>query len=383
MYTHQQLDIANGAALRTFAKETGFKGYSKLKANELRQALRDRLPPRVGTSPPLFVELCAGTAALSLRLHQEGANPPVSRMGSKRGYANAILHELGLYPGLQAGHYLWCEPDAGCRLLLEAYRDEKLAKAAAAIIRSWKDEEPRALWERLRAEGPAKCPPADVREVARWSFVQSSNTFIALDENFRNTGAGGSTFYDRDDPCRAAPLIDNTPTLPATIAPDARTVDAREVARWALLPAWDVKGTGTGFFRGPAGVSSGVHSRRALTIDGASARFATLSTLPASIAHDATQVEPPTLPPGTVAYIDPPYVGTTGYGHDLGRKQVIELALRWHEAGAMVAISEQEAIPELLALGWRAVDITSRRDGQKRTFSKQKTEFLTLSPDQR
>ena len=45
---------------------------------------------------PLFVELCAGTAALSLCLHRDGAKPPVSRMGSKSGYANVILRVLGL-----------------------------------------------------------------------------------------------------------------------------------------------------------------------------------------------------------------------------------------------------------------------------------------------
>ena len=595
-FSHQAIDVASGSQLREYAKEAGIPGRSKLKVNELRETLRAMLPPREGTSPPLFVELCAGTAALSLRLHQEGANPPVSRMGSKRGYATAILHELGLYPGLRAEHYLWCEPDTGCRLLLEAYRDEKLAKAAAAIIRSWKDEEPRALWERLRAEGPAKCPPADAREVARWARIVSANELLSLDsQTWKNTGAGGSTFSGNPDhgfyrpverlaggfdnaPELPASIIEDaaevdpgevaqwawvqghgsmdgrlaaqylhpegnaagqwkapprdwlpnrmtslptlpstisddatevdprevarwvvdccwsigndarrggfksstgqwvtpqtcakfsgrvkvTPTLPATIADDARTVDPREVARHvhvqgyanSSLPIREVDGvtsawwqtpTGAWVDRGFAGLDEGrfmvrtpwcgwatrleaaggvpasiapdaaeVDPRevarwlcvKCWTLAGHGGRFGGVpivspnggkhvpltrerlagrvedpGSLPASISEDCTQVEPPTLPPGTVVYIDPPYVGTTGYTHALGRKQVIELALRWHEAGAMVAISEQEAIPELLALGWRGVDITSRRDGQKRTFSKQQSEFLTISPD--
>jgi len=120
---------------------------------------------------PLFVELCAGTAAVSLRLHGgPKARPPVSRMGSKRGYAQAILNACGLRSGQGAGHYLWCEPDPGVRLLLEAYRDPELAREAAAIIRGWKDEEPRAPWERLRAEGPPRGPGP--REVARWVWVE-------------------------------------------------------------------------------------------------------------------------------------------------------------------------------------------------------------------
>jgi hypothetical protein len=121
---------------------------------------------------PLFVELCAGTAALSLRLAAKHARPPVSRMGAKTGYADVILRVLGLRPGQGADRYLWCEPDAGVRLLLHAYTDRALAQAAAEIIRSWKDEEPRALWERLRAEGPAKCPEGlSAREVARWVWL--------------------------------------------------------------------------------------------------------------------------------------------------------------------------------------------------------------------
>ena len=122
--------------------------------------------------PPLFVELCAGTAALSLRLAHPRGRPPVSRMAAKTGYADAILRCLGLYPGQGAEHYLWCEPDAGVRLLLHALRDREIATKAAAIIASWKDEDPRALWERLKAEGPAVCPPVDPREVARWAWVQ-------------------------------------------------------------------------------------------------------------------------------------------------------------------------------------------------------------------
>jgi len=78
-------------------------------------------------------------------------------------------------------------------------------------------------------------------------------------------------------------------------------------------------------------------------------------------------------------FIDPPYVGTTGYGHDLPRQAVVEMARRWKDAGALVCISEQEALPELMAEGWHALDITSTRKGQKRTFSKQQTEMLTMS----
>lgn len=77
--------------------------------------------------------------------------------------------------------------------------------------------------------------------------------------------------------------------------------------------------------------------------------------------------------------MDPSYVGTTGYADNLGRAEVVALARRWAAAGAVVCISEAEPIPELVAEGWHAVEITGERVGQARTFSRQKREWLTLN----
>ena len=233
-------------------------------------------------------------------------------MGAKTGYADAILRVLGLTPGARAAHYLWCEPDPGVRLLLEAYRDADLARAAAAIIRGWADEEPRALWERLRAEGPPRLPEGQV--------------------------------------------------------------DAGEVARFVLGEGWG--GLCGVTFNGPGCHPSHAGSRTSATM---SNRVGTLPTLPATISPDARDIDPPALPPGTIAYMDPPYVGTTGYASDLPRSEVVTLARRWHAAGARVCISEAEPIPELVADGWHAVRIDGERQGHKRTFSKQQAEWLTLS----
>jgi len=255
---------------------------------------------------PLFAELCAGTAALSLRLHGgKNARPPVSRMGNKQGYASAILRTLGLRSGSGAARYLWCEPDDGCRLLLTSYADADLRAKAAAIIANWADQNPRQLWERLRAEGPVKSPPVDPREVARWVL-------------------------------RASWSYEQGNTKTGFVGPGDRRQDTRAVA----------------------------------------VAVARLPTLPASILPDARAVDPPQLPPGSVVYIDPPYVNTTGYAHDLGRDAVCEIAERWASAGAWVVISEAEPLAEL---GWHQVEITGERIGQKRTFSKQQREYLTMS----
>ena len=337
---------------------------------------------------PLFVEMCAGTAALSLRLHRRHARPPVSRMGAKTGYADAILRVLGLRPGQGAAHYLWCEPDPGVRLLLEAYRDPGLAQEAAAIIRGWADEEPRALWERLRAEGPPR--GVDAGEVARWARLTTANRLIPatwVDGQWRNTGDGGSTFGGAEFCTPAADLAQkfeaSVGDMPATVEADARRVDPREVARWMTIGQWSYRrmepDSGWCSVRVPRGdepiIDGDRKPARNIATD-----FEALAMLPATITPDARGIEPgPDLPPGTVAYMDPPYVNTTGYGHDLPRADVVALARRWAAAGATVAISEAEPVDDLTADGWSAVNITGQRVGQARTFSRQQAEWLTLS----
>jgi hypothetical protein len=277
------------------------------------------LPAARSGACPLFVELCAGLASVSLVL-QGGrhARPPVSRMGNKRGYAEAILWACGLRQGQGAHRFLWCEPDPGCSALLRAYGQPEVLREAAEIIRGWADEDPRELWERLKAEGPIRSGEAD------------------------------------------------------------------EVARGLLTAAWgghrqDLSvGRSAGFMGPRPELNDG--DNKGITATGLASKVDAAPTFPAiTVAPDAREIDPPDLPAGSVVFIDPPYVGTTGYGHDLPRAAVVEMARRWKDAGALVCISEQEALPELMAEGWHALDITSTRKGQKRTFSKQQAEMLTMS----
>jgi len=331
---------------------------------------------------PLFVELCAGTAAVSLRLAHPRGRPPVSRMGAKTGYADVILRCLGLRLGGGADRYLWCEPDAGVRLLLHAYTDRALALAAAEVIRGWKDEDPRALWERLRAEGPAVCPPVDPREVARAARLLTANRLINLDpQTWRNTGEGGTT-HGGEEFCTPAPALADAlgaavEVAGAAVVDDARAVDPREVARWSWIQCRTLHGE---VFK-PQIVTGKHHTggNRNYSNDAPASRLIDAPTLPATITDDARAVDPPQLPPGVVVYIDPPYVGTTGYAHAFPRSEWLPIVRRWAEAGALVCVSEAEPIPDLMAEGWHAVEITGERKGQKRTFSKQQREWLTIS----
>lgn len=340
------------------------------------------------SSPLLFVELCAGTAALSLRLHGgRHARPPVSRMGAKTGYGEALLAVMGLRAGLRADRYLWCDPDPGVRLLLSSYRDRSLALKAAEIIRSWKDEPPRELWERLKAEGPAVCPDMtpDPRELARRVVLNewSINDLISFSYcgPGKVTKSGLEPFSSGYTPDVLAQRLHVTPQIPpADIHPDAREVDPREVARWARIvtsnrlinlsaETWTNTGQGGNTFGGAEFCTD--------TDTLAQSFEATPGPLPADILPGAVYPVP-RFPPDqrVVVFIDPPYVGTTGYGHDLPRAEVIELARAWADVGADVYISEAEPIP---IPGWFDVEITGTRKGQKRTFSKQQREFVTCS----
>lgn len=282
---------------------------------------------------PLFVELCAGLASVSGCL-QHGARwkPPVSRMGRKTGYAEAILDVMGLRPGQGARGYVWAEADSDVAALLAAYTQPEAMREIASIIRSWipcpygpHAPDPscsrckgtgrwdaRDLWEVLRREKRRGLweGGGEAGEVAGWAFVQGNN-----------------------HPSKQ---------------------DGRPIHQWAF--------------------KEGYNEDAAHTREGMSSRFRAPLWPPVTLTPDAA-IQPAHIPPGTVVYMDPPYAGTTGYKHDLPRAAVVKIAQRWLDAGARVYISEAEpiAIP-----GWHHVEITGERRGQARTFGATR-EWLTCS----
>ena len=380
-----------------------------------------------------FVEAPAGLAAVSLRLHGgQHCRPPISRMGNKAGYSAVILAALGLRSGEGAGAYVWAESDPDVRALLRAYPDADMLRRIADIIRGWKDEEPRALWERLRAERKARGPAVDDDAMAGWvvtadlafrkgepesgfrddaaalersgndprrkfahpsvrcgdgchrlaeyaSIVASNRLIHVAGPELRNTGAGGTTFGGE-----------------AFATPAAEVASGFErVAEWALLATWAYrKGQPeSGFNPGVATgtpvseTSRGANPRNAgleadLWRPAASASrwppVAVLATIPDAATLSAMLGTPGDLE-GVVCYMDPPYVGTTGYADDLPRADVVRIALDYHRAGAVVCVSEAVPVEELVAVGWHTADIGAGRKGQRRTFARVATEALTMN----
>lgn len=276
--------------------------------------------------PRLFAEFPAGLAAVSLRL-QGGAHcrPPISRMGNKAGFSQTILGVLGLHSGQGAGAYWWAEADPDVAALLRIYPDPDALREVARIIRNWAGEEPRALWERLRAERRARgAARGTVGEVAEFAFLHQGS--------FQHKG------------------------------PDA--------------------GIGR-----PEGMREGYGFRPALaSLRDSFPRLAEyawppvcVSTSIPSAAEVSAAIGTPGDLEGCVVYMDPPYAGTTGYTADLSREEVVMHALDFAALGATVAISEAEAIPDLVRSGWHSVDITGGRVGAKRTFSRQQQEIITMN----
>jgi hypothetical protein len=333
-----------------------------------------------------------------------------------------------------------------------AYAQPDVLRAAAKILRGWKDEEPRALWERLRAELKAGAAVEGAEGVAKWmittgwtlgdgakcvapgaapgvkpavtidGMIERLRTLptwppvtiaadgravtpeevagwcVLADQSFQK-GNPDSGFKDdlacfergtRNRPAhvgdRVADRMDGLPTWPpVTIVADGRVVTPEEVAGFILANRWSFSQRGPEHGYGGPGAACGDWPGR----DEALGCVATADIVrrmgeahawpPVTITADARTVAPPRLPEGVIAYMDPPYLDTTGYKHDLPRSEVVKMARTWAAAGATVCISEAEPIPDLIADGWHAVEISATRKGQKRTFSKQQAEWLTLS----
>jgi len=99
---------------------------------------------------------------------------------------------------------------------------------------------------------------------------------------------------------------------------------------------------------------------------------------PCVVEASAFDVEPKDVcddPEGCVVYIDPPYVDTTGYLNEFPRDQVVDVARRWADFGALVAISEAVKID---IPGWHHVDVAHTRRGTKRSFGDTE-EWLTMN----
>lgn len=273
------------------------------------------------STPQAWHEPCAGSAAVGLALL--GAAPPCAYMGSKAGYADAILRVLGLRRGQWAGSH----PG---RLRLSD--PGPWGAWWAALAWGLGPEIARALRRRAAAEVPEvlrgdECwgPPCDAEaeRLARWIELQAGSyqtAPVTLGGGQVRPGGAISTYQAR--------ARDGRPEVSCSTL-------ARRVERLDLALA----------------------GGRRLTRD--------------------EQVRP-----GDVVLIDPPYrLAPSGYEHDLPRPAVVDLARECRARGALVAVCEGEPLSVELGPGWVDVEITDCRAGSGRRIggAAGRAEWLAVS----
>ena len=274
--------------------------------------------------PRCFIELPAGLASVSLRLHGgPHCRPPVSRFGSKQGFAAVILDALGLHGGMGAGSFVWADADPDALAVLSAYAAPAQLAQAATTIKGWAQEQPRHLWDRLRAARNGRHELAAWLVLAAWTKGNDADATMYL-------GPDRPSTKRLHDPNWVACIT--TAGLAARCARVAQQVASMQVLR--VAPAVPGAAEVAGWLGTPGDLS------------------------------------------GCVVYAAPPYLGTSGYKAKLSREQVVAYAREFAALGAVVCVSEAQPLAEL---GWDAVEITGGRYGTKRAFSTQQTEWLTLN----
>jgi hypothetical protein len=286
-----------------------------------------------------LVELYAGTAALTLHLF--GLKPPVSRIGSKQGYAAAIAEELGLW----TFH----------------------ADAIAQELELW------AFYAEFDQHA-VLTPPFDK------VLLVDTDPWICATLRALCIGYG---------PAVAACLEAYLPTKAEwkrerallQLAPSGHSVS--DAARWLFVTAAS---------RGGVGGFKGGHIRRP-SVKGWIPSLPSLCERlqafdkPLPVEVRGCRAEDVSPFGDSVVYMDPPYYGRTGYpswGPRVGSFEINKVLRAWLRVGATVAISgpdKYRVVPteRKLTYALRKVKLTHRRKGQtRRSLTRSNEEWLHI-----
>lgn len=282
-----------------------------------------------------LVELCCGTAALSLWALGR-AVPLTGYMGSKRRWAPLLVEALGC--------------DKPERVILvdagpwgDAWSVLKTPKGRASV-QNWlhqldvlvEAEGLEAAWKRA-LEDPSEDPGRRVAHFL-WLQARSAGTIPVWWSGSRWESPTGSRTEDAHQRGSALALRQKGGARADGPAYEAGGLERRRAERGGVA----------------APKRRGMQRPRTLL-----RRVAALEALPLDrleVLHcDVRAVDPV---PGAVVYIDPPYVGCPRYAATLPRFDVLDLASRWADAGARVAVSEAEP---LSLRGWTSRPLPSAK----------------------
>jgi hypothetical protein len=216
------------------------------------------------------------------------------------------------------------------------------------------------------------------QRLAEYAMIAASNRLICVSgDDLANTGAGGTTFGGEfaDPPVRVAEGME---AVAKSVILDKWSFSEKGWQHGYGGPGCEVKTVRGGWTTKGRDNAIGIDAVTKSLTD----RYTGWPTVRVSIsiptaAEVSAAIGTPGDLDGCIIYGDPPYINTTGYGHDLPRAAVVAMAREFAAMGATVAISEQAPISELD--GWESVEITEGRVGSKRTFSAQKREFVTMN----
>jgi hypothetical protein len=157
--------------------------------------------PSFDYAGPVYVEPFLGAGATWLALLDPDLVALVSWMGGKRKFARRILNLLGLDPGFPIASLLGDACWWGW--VWAVVLDPVLGPQVCAILRSWRGEDPRALWFRLRDLGPVTDDVATAAAQLLWLQARAASgvpvwwegggTWVLTEEGWRYVeGAGAS-----------------------------------------------------------------------------------------------------------------------------------------------------------------------------------------------
>lgn len=265
-----------------------------------------------------LIELCAGSAAVSLRWL--GQRPPFGTCGGKSGFADRILAAMGLHPGAAGpdDEVVLCEPGMWGEAWALWIEPDNL-DATARYLERWISQDPVELWRTLAA-GPI--PFHEIIRVATWAVLQywsyAGKAVFPAGGSWRHHGMAPDKPYPRE-------------------------------VRGSV-----VRGQTIGVL---------IERLQALDLSRVSKVYRSIAEVP--------------LRPGARSYLDPPYVKTTQpYEHQLPREEVLRIAQERAAGGERVYVSEAEPLP---LRGWRHLELGAPRGRGRNNFTKQRREVLTLS----
>ncbi len=316
-----------------------------------------------------FVELCAGTAAVSLRaLAGHPVDPLTGFMGGKRRWAGELAELLGVHRYRPDRVVL---VDAGpWGEVWDLLREREARQAVAATLDAWDREVASdrpalvtALWLRLAEHPPADDPCERVAQYL-WLQARSAGSIPVWWSGERWESPSGSRTGasalaprgSRENGPAHARLEDDR----ALGAAHPKAPLSRRRGACGEGPAYPASSRSTRGGRAvPKGVPTveraherGVGRQKQPGCRGVMAPATIARRIRALDAIDWSRVEVRRCSvqdvdpiPGATVYFDPPYQGAPRYAVLFPRAEVLDVSRRWAAAGCRVAVSEGEPLP--------------------------------------